>query len=298
MKIFVSYTLKDCEITQSHLLHLKKQLLPDECFIDILDNTAPAEEKQERVLAELDSSDEVLLVNTSGWQKSEWVVIELNRAIQRGIPIKKINIKDINMAKHRVFISYHHANDQWYKNELIQWNGWFNLFEDYSVHVGDIDDSNMTDEQIRTYIRDNYLRQSTVTILLVGTETRFRKHVDWELYSSMHNTENNPKSGIIVVMLPSTGCTHCYAGHEGEKETVCTNYSNWRPVTSEAQFERDYPNLPPRIIDNLMTGTAKITIVKWEDLTPQKLAVLIDNAYNDREKCTYSFYRPMRRRNN
>ncbi|HDP1365332.1 TPA: TIR domain-containing protein, partial [Escherichia coli] len=22
------------------------------------------------------------------------------------------------MTKHKVFISYHHANDQWYKNEL------------------------------------------------------------------------------------------------------------------------------------------------------------------------------------
>lgn len=41
---------------------------------------------------------------------------------------------------HRVFISYHHANDQWYKEELIRWGEQHGIFIDDSVHAGDIPD--------------------------------------------------------------------------------------------------------------------------------------------------------------
>ena len=78
---------------------------------------------------------------------------------------------------HKVFISYHHSNDQWYKNELVKLGE--RVFVDRSVDTGDIPDE-WTDEQIRQEIRDSYLRDSTVTIVLVGTETKQRKHIDWE----------------------------------------------------------------------------------------------------------------------
>ena len=42
---------------------------------------------------------------------------------------------------HKVFISYHHANDQWAKDALIEANNRYGLFIDYSVDTGDIDDS-------------------------------------------------------------------------------------------------------------------------------------------------------------
>ena len=77
---------------------------------------------------------------------------------------------------HRVFVSYHHANDQWYKEELIRWSKENEIFEDWSVHVGDIPDE-WGDEEIRIEIRDKYLRKSTVTIVLVGTETRNRNQL-------------------------------------------------------------------------------------------------------------------------
>ena len=55
---------------------------------------------------------------------------------------------------HRVFISYHHKNDQMYKEILV--SNYNNiLFIDGSVDTGDIPDD-WTDEQIREEIRDNY----------------------------------------------------------------------------------------------------------------------------------------------
>ncbi len=99
---------------------------------------------------------------------------------------------------HKAFISYHHASDQMYKQALLDINRQHSLFLDASVDTDDIDED-LDDQAIRRIIRDEYLRDSTVTILLVGTETRQRKHIDWEIYSSMYDGAVNKKSGVLVV---------------------------------------------------------------------------------------------------
>ena len=69
-------------------------------------------------------------------------------------------------SKHKVFISYHHANDGSYKETLLVLNRDYDLFIDASVDTGRIDDT-LPDQRIREIIRDDYLRDSTVTIVLV-----------------------------------------------------------------------------------------------------------------------------------
>ena len=120
---------------------------------------------------------------------------------------------------HSVFISYHHHNDQFYKEELLKINRQNQIFIDGSVDTGDIDDD-LPSDRIREIIRDEYLRDSTVTLVLVGIETKNRKHVDWEIYSSIYNGVVNKQSGILVVNLPSVNCTYYTASHEGEKNRV------------------------------------------------------------------------------
>ena len=121
---------------------------------------------------------------------------------------------------HKVFISYHHENDQIYKDRLVRMGKQYEIFIDRSVNTGDISDR-LSPEAIREKIRDEYLRDSTVTIVLVGTETKGRKHVDWEIYSSMIDGKVNKKSGILVVNLPWTESKYSiHAPHSGEKETV------------------------------------------------------------------------------
>lgn len=75
------------------------------------------------------------------------------------------------MPKHKVFISYHHAIDQYYKEKLNELNRMHDIFIDLSVNTGDMDDS-LESERIREIIRDKYLRDSTVSILLAGVETK------------------------------------------------------------------------------------------------------------------------------
>jgi hypothetical protein len=101
---------------------------------------------------------------------------------------------------HKVFLSFHHE-DVAYKHALLDLNERYPMFLDGSVDTRDIPDW-LPDETIRQKIRDEYLRDTTVTIVLAGQGTRGRKHVDWEIYSSMFDGSLNKRSGVLAVLLP------------------------------------------------------------------------------------------------
>jgi len=202
---------------------------------------------------------------------------------------------------HNVFISYHHDNDQEYKEALLTMNGEGEnrVFIDGSVDTGDISDD-LSDEEIRQKIRDEYLRDTTVTILLVGSETKGRKHVDWETYSSMFDGTVNKKSGVLVILLPSVGHDpHYTVSHAGEKEKIYPECKNWISIDNRATYEERYPLLPERIIDNLLCKNVKISIVPWHkiDNNRENLQFLINAAFNNRVNCKYDLSNPLRRQN-
>ncbi len=196
--------------------------------------------------------------------------------------------------KRKVFISYHHRNDQAHKEILLDFNRTHCIFIDAAVDTGDIDDG-LSSQTIREKIRDEYLANSTVTILLVGTETKFRKHVDWELYSSMIDGRVNKRSGILVINLPSTNCTTFTAAHPNEKEIVHPECQSWTSVNTRTEYERRYPYMPDRIVDNLLIPEAKISVVPWEKLTKERLTFLIEATFQDKDRCEYDMSREMRR---
>lgn len=197
---------------------------------------------------------------------------------------------------HKVFVSFHHANDQWYKDELVRWGTENNVFIDGSVDMGEIPD-NWDALHIREYIRDNHLKDTTVTILLVGTETKNRKHIDWELFSSMYDGKVNKKSGILVINLPSVCCQYHTLCTKEEKEAILPNQKTWISINDRSEFERRYPYMPARIIDNLLKKGVSISVINWDDLSVDKLKLLIDKAYDARFNNDYEMSREMRMRN-
>ena len=199
------------------------------------------------------------------------------------------------MHKHKVFISYHHDNDQYYKEELIRMGADHAVFIDKSVGDGEISED-LPDEQIRRKVRDHYLRDSTVTIVLVGTETKRRKHVDWEIYSSMYDGYVNKKSGILVINLPATGSRLGRVAHAREKTEVYPGVRNWTSISSRKKYMEKYPYVPDRIIDNLLAD-AYISVVPWFRIDASPLRFLIDSAFADRSKCNYDLRRKMRKSN-
>ncbi len=209
-----------------------------------------------------------------------------------------INYMANAQTRHNVFISYHHKNDQYYKERLLTLNTAHKIFIDKSVDSSEIDDD-LPDESIRRIIRNDFLSDSSVTILLVGTETQRRKHIDWEIYSSMYDGAVNKKSGILVINLPSINCSCYTATHSGEKERIYPETTDWCSITSREEYESRYPYMPGRIIDNLLVKGMKISVVPWSKIEgcPQNLRFLVDAAHADRTSCEYDLSTPMRRAN-
>ena len=125
-----------------------------------------------------------------------------------------------------------------------------------------------------------------------------RKHVDWELYSSMFDGTKNKRSGILVINLPSTRCTYFSAAHgDEEKRIIYPEQRSWTHIDSRTEYETRYPYVPDRIIDNLLSPKAYISVVPWERLTADNLEFLIDVTFLCRGSCEYDMRRRMRRRN-
>ena len=198
--------------------------------------------------------------------------------------------------KHKVFISYYHAEDQYYKNYLLDMNEQFDVFVDHSVREHDIEDEGLSAENIRRIIRDNYIKDATVLILLCGKNTKGRKHVDWELNAAMYDSELNPRMGILVVNLPSSG-NACRAHSDDEKKLISPD-SRWVNLDLREEHESYHPGMPSRLIDNFVKGVP-ISAVDWNSIkdNPEVLIELIDYAYKRRKGNEYDTSALLRRNN-
>ena len=101
--------------------------------------------------------------------------------------------------RHKVFVSYHHENDQEYKNRLVEEMS--ADIVDHSVEDGDIDDGLKT-EAIWERIRDEHVADATVVLVLIGRHTWSRRFVDWEIGSALNQSGNNSRCGVLGVVLP------------------------------------------------------------------------------------------------
>ena len=209
----------------------------------------------------------------------------------------------MSIARHRVFISYYHHDDQRYKDYLIKMQE-FNIetmqmqsiFEDFSVHEKEIDDAGLSSEQIRCIIRDEYIKDATVLILLCGENTKKRKHIDWELHAAMYDSPANRQMGIIVINLPTI--KQGIRASSEEEKPLLSDFGQWYSIDNRAEFEAQYSYMPSRIIDNFVKEVP-ITVVEWSRIEnrPTILKQLIDNAFNRRFDFTYDHSSPLRRQN-
>lgn len=117
MNIFISYTIKDKEISLHSLDIISKKLNHiGNVYIDIINNDSL--NKQERVFYELDNSDIVILLISPNVYKSRWVRLELERAKKNFIPIIPFTLKEIK-ALNIEFISqlfFYRLKSNHYKN--------------------------------------------------------------------------------------------------------------------------------------------------------------------------------------
>ena len=107
-------------------------------------------------------------------------------------------------------------------------------------------------------VRAQHLGDSTVTILLVGRETWHRKFVDWEIAASLGGGHMNPRSGILVLPLPSTGNRVILP------ERISDNYNSDDPDGSYVVFA-GYPSAPG-VLRTLIERAHAVRSEEWRQV--------------------------------
>jgi hypothetical protein len=139
--------------------------------------------------------------------------------------------------RHKVFVSYYLLRDQVYRDRFeYLFANVHDVMVSKSVQIGDVD-PNLKTETLRQKIRDEYLHDSTVTVVLIGAETWKRKHVDWEIGASIRHTQYNTRSGLMGIILPTY------------------------PRSDQTKY--DPYTIPPRLYDNIKCGFA--AIYNWSE---------------------------------
>lgn len=108
-------------------------------------------------------------------------------------------------VRRKCFISYHHAD----QSEVSQFVRTFDHVHDAFIVRGlgqemseDIINSTNTD-YVMSRIRQLYLENSSVTIVMLGKCTWARRYVDWEIQSSLRQGESTIPNGLLAIKLPS-----------------------------------------------------------------------------------------------
>ena len=107
--------------------------------------------------------------------------------------------------KRKVFISYHHDDQEEVEKFVETFDDERKVFIARSLGVGmeqSIIDSTDTDYVMRR-IRELYLTDSTVTIVLMGRCTWARRYVDWEIQASLRSGTTVTPNGLLGIKLPS-----------------------------------------------------------------------------------------------
>lgn len=140
----------------------------------------------------------------------------------------------------RVFISYHHARDQYYYNAIsFFFADQREVFHDASLDRR-VDSDNI--DYVRWRVRDDYIRGTSCTVVLCGAETPQRKFVDWEIKATL-----DMEHGLVAIGLPTA--------IRGQSGTI----------------------VPDRVHENVLSGYA-VWVPDWNLLTPQSLATAIADA--------------------
>lgn len=99
-------------------------------------------------------------------------------------------------TKPRIFVSYHHANDQGFYNQLSAvLSQRYVLASDNSLNRR-IDSDDV--DYVMRKIREEYLTGTSCTVVLCGIQTPWRKFVDWEIDATLQK-----QHALVGLWLPT-----------------------------------------------------------------------------------------------
>ncbi len=119
-------------------------------------------------------------------------------------------ITEASTPKRRVFISFDQQDRAEVESFIYRWEHEHNVFTSRALQIFDDSDfinSNNSDYVMRR-IRQDYLGDSTVTILLIGSCTHSRRYVDWELKASLRQGGVYTPNGLIGLVVRPNRAVH------------------------------------------------------------------------------------------
>lgn len=144
-----------------------------------------------------------------------------------------------SLTRHKTFISYHHDDEA----EVASFIDMFDHDHDVLISrgigasmAGDVINSTNAD-YIKSRIRELYLRDSTVTLVMVGAQTWGRRFVDWEIAASLRNTSTSSRNGLVAITLPSMANVTGRTPPERVRDNVVNDdegYARWMTYPSSA----------------------------------------------------------------
>lgn len=154
--------------------------------------------------------------------------------------------------KRRVFISHYRGDRTEVDSFIDVYANTLQIFTPYVLGANNNDDfiNSTNTDYVMSRIRELYLKDSTVTIILIGSCTHSRRYIDWELKSSLRQGMTYTPNGLIGILLPSQGTS---------------------------------AHLPPRLAANWTDGHVNCYARYWVyPSSGVQLGEWIDDAYNSR----------------
>lgn len=146
-------------------------------------------------------------------------------------------------VKKKVFISFHQKDRNEVDGFIDTWTDREGVFIPKALGVSDTDDfiNSANPEYVMSQIREKYLGDSTVRIVLIGTCTHNRRYVDWEIKTSLRQGDYLP-NGLLGILLPSCGTSaHLPQRFQDNWERRGMNcYARYRAYPTTAQQLADW----------------------------------------------------------
>ena len=133
--------------------------------------------------------------------------------------------------RRKCFVSYHHE-DLEAVDAFITRFGARNFIKRGITLPEEVINSTDTDYVMRR-VRQLYVRDSTVTIVLIGACTWSRRFVDWEIQASLRQPANGLPNGLIGILLNSRARPTLPPRFELNRASGYANYHFYPSSTSE-----------------------------------------------------------------
>ena len=114
----------------------------------------------------------------------------------------------------------------------------------------------------------------------------------------MYDGSVDRRPGMVVINLPGISDDQPVAPRgDEEKRLLYPDITSWTHIDERSEYERRYPYMPDRIIDNLVKPDVRVSVAPWGRINGTTLEFLIEAAFRYRKDCPYDLSRPMRQAN-